>query len=139
MSLKWNEVDWKTETITFLVPKGQAKEDQPIAQELPMSPYLKALLEFRLKNSPKSPYVFPSIQNPKNPMNEKSIDHFANRLALVMCCFGQWHEEEDNPIDSYLKKDKKEIPIFFWDESYTSLEAMDTISNLIKTKKKRKY
>ena len=41
-------------------------------------------------------------------------------------------------IDSYLKKDKKEIPIFFWDESYTSLEAMDTISNLIKTKKKQK-
>ena len=41
-------------------------------------------------------------------------------------------------IDSYLKKDKKEIPIFFWDESYTSLEAMDTISNLIKTKKRQK-
>ena len=41
-------------------------------------------------------------------------------------------------IDSYLKKDKKEIPIFFWDESYTSLEAMDTISNLIKTKRKQK-
>ena len=41
-------------------------------------------------------------------------------------------------IDSYLKKDKKEIPIFFWDESYTSLEAVDTISNLIKTKKKQK-
>ena len=41
-------------------------------------------------------------------------------------------------IDSSLRKDKKEIPIFFWDESYTSLEAMDTISDFIKTKKKQK-
>ena len=125
VSLKWTEVDWKTETITFLVPKGQAKEDQPIAQELPMSPYLKALLEFRLKNSPKSPYVFPSIQNPKNPMNEKSIDHFANRLALVMCCFGQWHEDEDNPIDSYLKKG----------EGARSYTVFNNFSKLVKTSK----
>ena len=41
-------------------------------------------------------------------------------------------------IDSYLSRDKKEIPIFFWDESYTSLEAMDTTNNLIKNKKKQK-
>ena len=41
-------------------------------------------------------------------------------------------------IDSSLRKDKKEIPIFFWDESYTSLEAMDTTSNFIKNKKKQK-
>ena len=123
VSLKWNEVDWKAETITFLIPKGQAKEDEPEAQILPITPYLKALLEFRKKNSPKSPYVFPSVENPKKPISQKTVDYFANRLALMMCCYCQWHKEENNPINPYLKKGDLPLSPIFWKE----------MSKLIKT------
>ena len=41
-------------------------------------------------------------------------------------------------IDIFLVKNNYELPIFFWDESYTSLEAEDLTKNIFKKKKKQK-
>ena len=41
-------------------------------------------------------------------------------------------------IDIFLIKNNYELPIFFWDESYTSLEAEDLTKNIFKNKKKQK-
>ena len=41
-------------------------------------------------------------------------------------------------LDYYLQKNKFELPIFFWDESYTSFEAMTTTKNFFKNTKSQK-
>ena len=41
-------------------------------------------------------------------------------------------------IDNFLIKNNFDLPIFFWDESYTSLEAEDLTKNLFKGKKVKK-
>ena len=41
-------------------------------------------------------------------------------------------------LDLYLKENRIDLPIFFWDESYTSLQADEVTINLFKSKKKQK-
>ena len=41
-------------------------------------------------------------------------------------------------LDKYLNKHKLNIPFFFWDENYTSIEAEDTTNEFFKNKKKQK-
>ena len=41
-------------------------------------------------------------------------------------------------IDSFLIKNNFDLPIFFWDESYTSLEAENLTKDLFKDKKSQK-
>ncbi len=41
-------------------------------------------------------------------------------------------------IDMYLTKNNYELPILFWDESYTSLEAEELTNNFFKNKKEQK-
>jgi len=41
-------------------------------------------------------------------------------------------------LDKYLNKHKLNIPFFFWDENYTSIEAEDTTNGFFKNKKKQK-
>ena len=41
-------------------------------------------------------------------------------------------------LDLYLKENEIDLPIFFWDESYTSLQASEVTINLFKNKKKQK-
>jgi len=41
-------------------------------------------------------------------------------------------------IDNFLIKNNFDLPIFFWDESYTSLEAENLTKNLFKDKKSQK-
>ena len=41
-------------------------------------------------------------------------------------------------IDKFLLENNNDIPIFFWDESYTSIEAEDLTKNLFKNQKKQK-
>ncbi len=47
-------------------------------------------------------------------------------------------EDISKNLDTFLKKNKYELPIFFWDESYTSIEAEDLTKNLFKNQKKQK-
>lgn len=98
--LKWNEVDWEDEEITFLEPKGKEGEDEP--QVLAMTPYLKAILQSRKDND--SEYVFPSVTNPGKPFDANTIDKFCTRLALFMCLFGNWGKKENNPMLPIAKK-----------------------------------
>ena len=45
-----------------------------------------------------------------------------------------------NNIEVFLTKNNYELPIFFWDESYTSLEAEELTLNFFKnTKQQKKY
>ena len=37
-----------------------------------------------------------------------------------------------NNIEAFLTKNNYELPIFFWDESYTSLEAEELTLNFLK-------
>jgi len=98
--LKWDEVDWEDNSITFLEPKGYEGEDNP--QVLAMTPYLKAILESRKDND--SPYVFPSVTNKEKPFDANTIDKFCTQLALFMCLFGNWGKKENNPMTSIAKK-----------------------------------
>ncbi|MBC34295.1 MAG: Holliday junction resolvase RuvX [Rickettsiales bacterium] len=41
-------------------------------------------------------------------------------------------------LDLYLRENRIDQPIFFWDESYTSLQADEVTINLFKSKKKQK-
>ena len=41
-------------------------------------------------------------------------------------------------LDNYLNRSKMKIPFFFWDESYTSIEAEDSTYEFFKNKKKQK-
>ena len=40
-----------------------------------------------------------------------------------------------NNIEAFLTKNNYELPIFFWDESYTSLEAEELTLNFFKSSK----
>lgn len=94
--LKWKDIDWDTEEINFLVPKGQGASAEPIPQVLKLTPYLRAILESRKDNG--SHYVFPSVGNKKKPFNGRTIDAFCTKLALFSCLYGNWNEKEDNPV-----------------------------------------
>jgi|TARA_R110002012_G_scaffold317263_1_gene533233 integrase len=104
-SLKWTEVNFEDELITFLEPKGQKGKEEPIPQELSMDSYLRALLSFRFKNRT-SDYVFPMITDPTKPYDLKTIDSSAQRVALIMCLYGDWNEKEVNPVLPIAKKFK---------------------------------
>ena len=41
-------------------------------------------------------------------------------------------------LDNYLNRSKLNIPFFFWDENYTSIEAEDSTYEFFKNKKKQK-
>ena len=43
-----------------------------------------------------------------------------------------------NNIEAFLAKNNYELPIFFWDESYTSVEAEDQTLNFFKNNKQQK-
>jgi len=100
--LKWNEIDWEDNSITFLEPKGKEGDNSP--QVLAMTPYLKAILESR-KNID-SDYVFPSVTNKQKPFDANTIDKFCTQLALFMCLFGNWNKKENNPMILIAKKNK---------------------------------
>ena len=52
----------------------------------------------------------------------------------------QMIEDITNNIDGFLSNKNNELPIFFWDESYTSLEAEELTLNFFKnTKQQKKY
>ena len=95
--LKWKEVNFKENAIVILNPKGQDEE-----VVIPLSPHMRALLESRKGN--KSPYVFPSASNRRKPISSKTVDNTANTIALVMCYYGEWLDEKDNPLNNVLKK-----------------------------------
>jgi len=103
--LKWTEVDWEDNSITFLEPKGYEGEDNP--QILAMTPYLRAILESRKDND--GPYVFPSISNHNKPFDANTVDKFCTQLALFMCLFGNWGKKENNPVSSVAKKHNVDI------------------------------
>ena len=100
--LKWKDIDWDTEEINFLVPKGQGASAEPIPQVLKLTPYLRAILESRKDNG--SNYVFPSVGNKKKPFNGRTIDAFCTKLALFSCLYGAWNEKEHNPVLKIAKK-----------------------------------
>jgi|MDTE01.3.fsa_nt_gb integrase len=114
--LKWSEVDWEDEEITFLEPKGKEGEDEP--QILAMTPYLKAILKSRKDND--SEYVFPSVTNPDKPFDANTIDKFCTQLALFMCLYGNWGKKENNPMIPIAKKHKENILLSnnLWDVGY---------------------
>ena len=62
------------------------------------------------------------------PLNE---DKTLNRMC-------QFIQDVVKRLDSYLLKNKLELPIFFWDESYTSFEASDLTYELFKNTKTQK-
>ena len=64
---------------------------------------------------------------PSNPSQKKSkSEHMIKSIA--------------NNIEDFLTKNNYELPIFFWDESYTSLEAEELTLNFFKnTKQQKKY
>ena len=64
---------------------------------------------------------------PNNPSQKKSkSEHMIKSIA--------------NNIEAFLTKNNYELPIFFWDESYTSLEAEELTLNFFKnTKQQKKY
>ena len=111
-NLKWSEVDFDNEEITLLEPKGRKGQNEP--QLLPMSPYLKALLEFRHKSKTSS-YVFPSVTNDKKGFDHKLIDHLGTKLALVMCIYGSWNKKENNPLQKK-GEDKNLLSKSVWDK-----------------------
>ena len=100
--LKWKDIDWDTEEINFLIPKGQGAKAEPIPQVLKLTPYLRAILESRKDNG--SDYVFPSVENKKEPFHPRTIDAFCTKLALFSCLYGAWNEKENNPVLKIAKK-----------------------------------
>ena len=50
----------------------------------------------------------------------------------------QMIEDMTKNIDSFLKNKKNELPIFFWDESYTSFEAEEITKNIFKNLKEQR-
>ena len=63
---------------------------------------------------------------PNNPSQKKKSEHMIKSIA--------------NNIEAFLTKNNYELPIFFWDESYTSLEAEELTLNFFKnTKQQKKY
>lgn len=105
--LKWRDIDWETEEINFLVPKGQGAKAEPIPQVLKLTPYLRAILESRKDNG--SNYVFPSVESKKKPFHPRTIDDFCTRLALFTCLYGAWNEKENNPVLKIAKKNNINI------------------------------
>ena len=51
---------------------------------------------------------------------------------------GQMIKDMTENINNFLVKNNYELPIFFWDESYTSLEAEELTENFFKNTKKQK-
>ena len=49
----------------------------------------------------------------------------------------QMIEDITRNIDNTLNNKKNELPIFFWDESYTSFEAEEITKNIFKNSKKK--
>ena len=47
-------------------------------------------------------------------------------------------EDITKNIDNILNDKKNELPIFFWDESYTSLEAEEITKTIFKNSKEQK-
>ena len=62
------------------------------------------------------------------PLNE---DGSSNRMC-------QFILDVSKNINNFLKKNKFELPIFFWDESYTSFEALERTYDLYKNIKSQK-
>ena len=50
----------------------------------------------------------------------------------------QMIEDMTKNIDSFLKNKNNELPIFFWDESYTSFEAEEITKNIFKNLKEQR-
>ena len=50
----------------------------------------------------------------------------------------QMIEDITKNIDSFLKNKNNELPIFFWDESYTSFEAEEITKNIFKNLKEQR-
>ena len=50
----------------------------------------------------------------------------------------QMIEDITKNIDSFLKNKNNELPIFFWDESYTSFEAEEITQNIFKNLKEQR-
>ena len=50
----------------------------------------------------------------------------------------QMIEDITDNIDSFLSNKNNELPIFFWDESYTSFEAEEITKKIFKNSKERK-
>ena len=50
----------------------------------------------------------------------------------------QMIEDITNNIDSFLSNKNNELPIFFWDESYTSFEAEEITKNIFKNLKEQR-
>ena len=50
----------------------------------------------------------------------------------------QMIEDITNNIDSFLSNKNNELPIFFWDESYTSFEAEEITKKIFKNSKEQK-
>ena len=47
-------------------------------------------------------------------------------------------EDITKNVDNFLKNKNNELPIFFWDESYTSLEAEEITQNIFKNLKEQR-
>ena len=50
----------------------------------------------------------------------------------------QMIEDITKNIDNYLENKNNELPIFFWDESYTSFEAEEITKNIFKNLKEQR-
>ena len=128
--LKWKDIDWETEEINFLVPKGQGASAQPIPQVLKLTPYLRAILESRKDNG--SNYVFPSVEDKRKSFHPRTIDAFCTKLALFSCLYGRWHEKENNPVLKIAKKNNIDILLSDTLWKLCNKERKDTNSELRK-------